>query len=30
MVDHHRCADDSLLRQAVAAPTARGSSNEIT
>jgi hypothetical protein len=29
MVDHHRCADDSLLRQAVAAPAARGSSNEI-
>jgi hypothetical protein len=29
MVDHHRCTDDSLLRQAVAAPMARGSGNEI-
>jgi hypothetical protein len=29
MVDHHRCADNSLLRQAVAAPMARGSGNEI-
>jgi hypothetical protein len=29
MVDYHRCADDSLLCQAVAAPMARGSGNEI-